>query len=213
MASEHVKACHRRGEIVTAVVVWLLLGAIVNIAVAWALALCFNFSARSEIGQPTDPLVLRVFPNLGSMPHGSIHCGRRERLGLVYEDVVPKIERWYAHLRSGFPVLAFEGAQYIESPPVTGTRLAGWPFVITRPHGQAVQRRAVPLRPLWPGFAINTILYAAILWLLFTFPGAIRRRRRIKRGRCPRCAYDLRGSDPSACPECGAALTPKTVES
>ena len=61
----------------------------------------------------------------------------------------------------------------------------------------------LPLRPLWPGFAINTIFYAAILWLLFVAPFALRRSQRIKRGLCPKCAYDLRGGNHSACPECG----------
>jgi len=52
------------------------------------------------------------------------------------------------------------------------------------------------------------IFYAAILWLLFAAPFAWRRRRRIKRGLCPACAYDLRGrgSDSKTCPECGKAV-------
>ncbi len=67
---------------------------------------------------------------------------------------------------------------------------------------------ALPLRPLWPGFAINALFYAAILWLAFAAPFALRRRLRIKRGLCPRCAYDLHGSAPgsSNCPECGEPL-------
>ena len=65
----------------------------------------------------------------------------------------------------------------------------------------------LPIRPIWPGFAINTIFYTAILWLLFAAPGFIRRRIRIKRGRCGACGYDLRGQPASGdrtCPECGA---------
>ncbi|MCI0629558.1 MAG: hypothetical protein L0Y44_02760 [Phycisphaerales bacterium] len=61
--------------------------------------------------------------------------------------------------------------------------------------------RAIPRRPLWPGFAINTIFCAAILWLLFATPGFIRRRRRIKRGLCPACAYPIGASE--TCTECG----------
>src|SRR5688572_13873152 len=34
--------CHRRGEIVTALVVWLLMGAIVNVAVAWGCAVLID---------------------------------------------------------------------------------------------------------------------------------------------------------------------------
>ncbi len=26
--------------------------------------------------------------------------------------------------------------------------------------------RVIPLRPIWPGFAVNTIFYATLLWLL-----------------------------------------------
>jgi len=61
-----------------------------------------------------------------------------------------------------------------------------------------------PLLPIWPGFAINTVFYAVVLWLLFAAPFALRRWRRIRRGLCPKCAYDLRGTQTSVCPECGA---------
>ncbi len=63
----------------------------------------------------------------------------------------------------------------------------------------------IPVGPLWPGFAINTVFYAAILWMLFAAPFALRRRLRRKRGLCPACGYDLRGTASAACPECGSA--------
>ncbi len=62
---------------------------------------------------------------------------------------------------------------------------------------------ALPLRPLWPGFAINTIFYAAILSLLTFGPFAARRLIRDKRGRCIKCGYNLRGDLSAGCPECG----------
>jgi len=65
-----------------------------------------------------------------------------------------------------------------------------------------IQRR-VPLTPIWPGFAINTVFYAAILSLPFIAFGRIRHRRRIRRGLCPKCGYDLRGRSHAVCPECG----------
>ena len=40
----------------------------------------------------------------------------------------------------------------------------------------------LPLRPIWPGFAVNTIFYAAILWLVIPGPIALRRHIRRKRG-------------------------------
>jgi hypothetical protein len=55
--------------------------------------------------------------------------------------------------------------------------------------------------PIWPGFAINTIFYAAILWALFIAPGSVRRMIRRRRGLCPACAYPV-GTSP-VCTECG----------
>ena len=71
----------------------------------------------------------------------------------------------------------------------------GWSF-----GDVAIPRHVLVLRT-----AINTVFYAGLLWLLFAAPFALRRHRRIKRGLCPKCAYDLRGSESRVCPECGAA--------
>ena len=68
--------------------------------------------------------------------------------------------------------------------------------------------RPIPLYPIWPGFAINTVFYACVLWLLFAGPFVVRRWRRIRRGLCPKCAYDLRGTTGEVCPECGEPVTP-----
>jgi hypothetical protein len=65
-------------------------------------------------------------------------------------------------------------------------------------------RLATSIRPIWPGFAINTVFYAFILWLLLAAPFALRRRRRIRRGLCPACAYPV--GDSPVCTECGKTL-------
>ncbi len=63
--------------------------------------------------------------------------------------------------------------------------------------------RPLPLRPASRGFAINTVFYAVILWLLTLGPFTARRMIRRKRGHCIKCGYDLRGAEHEACPECG----------
>ncbi len=63
--------------------------------------------------------------------------------------------------------------------------------------------RALPLRPIPGGFAVNTVFYAAVLWLLIPGPFVLRRFIRVWRGLCPACAYDLRHGEHDACPECG----------
>jgi len=72
-------------------------------------------------------------------------------------------------------------------------------------------RRMIPLRPIWPGFAINTIFYTMILWLPFA-PFQLRRYRRVKRGLCIKCGYDLRGAVHEKCPECGVELCTRAKE-
>lgn len=66
---------------------------------------------------------------------------------------------------------------------------------------------ALPLKPLFPGFYLDTVLYASLWWAaLFWRP--LRRRRRIARGQCPACAYSLAGLPAGAdkCPECGTPI-------
>ncbi|MCZ6655485.1 MAG: hypothetical protein O7D91_20955, partial [Planctomycetota bacterium] len=77
---------------------------------------------------------------------------------------------------SGWPAIAMR-TRYEEWRSVAG-QLGGQSFrqvtegILLTPKA-AVRRgcmlyraKVIPLRPLWPGFAINTIFYAAILWLL-----------------------------------------------
>jgi len=68
--------------------------------------------------------------------------------------------------------------------------------------------RYLPLYPIWSGFLVNTIFYAVILWLLIPGPFVLRRFTRRKRGLCENCAYDLRGAEHDACPECGTKCNP-----
>jgi len=66
-----------------------------------------------------------------------------------------------------------------------------------------ISERLLPLVPIWPGFLINTLSYAAIWFTLFFGFGSAKRAIRRKRGRCPRCGYDLRGALENGCSECG----------
>lgn len=65
----------------------------------------------------------------------------------------------------------------------------------------------VLIRPMPLGTAVNTLVYSAILWLMFATPKAIRsiqRGRRIRRDQCAFCNYPRAGLNAGPCPECGA---------
>ena len=71
--------------------------------------------------------------------------------------------------------------------------------------------RVLPYRPIWLGMLINTLFYAILLYLAIAGSGALRRLIRLKRGRCPRCGYDLRGALQAGCPECGWNRQPEAT--
>ena len=64
--------------------------------------------------------------------------------------------------------------------------------------------RGLPLRPIWLNVAINTLLYAVVLWLLISGPVALRRHIRARRGGCAKCGYPAGASE--ICTEYGATL-------
>jgi|GEM_PF-5112584 len=61
-----------------------------------------------------------------------------------------------------------------------------------------------PARPLWPGFAINTVFYGGLAAVLATAFRLARANWRRIRGNCTSCGYSRRGIPVQArCPECG----------
>ena len=70
--------------------------------------------------------------------------------------------------------------------------------------GLIVGKVEMPIRPTGPGFTINTLFYAGILWLLILGPFALRRFLRVRRGLCPKCAYPM--GESAVCSECGNKL-------
>lgn len=72
------------------------------------------------------------------------------------------------------------------------------------PRDANFEPRALPLTPVWPGFAVDVALWSAVGFVLTGGCGALRRLRRRRRGQCLCCGYLLTGLPRGhACPECG----------
>jgi hypothetical protein len=69
--------------------------------------------------------------------------------------------------------------------------------------------RIIPTIPIWKGIILNSLFWAVIFTSFFYGLRHLRHRHRIRRGRCPRCAYPM-GTSP-ACTECGTALPASAV--
>jgi hypothetical protein len=65
----------------------------------------------------------------------------------------------------------------------------------------------MPMRPIWRGLVINTLVFAGLIALmhrLAVWPLRLSREvARVRSGRCVECGYDLGYDYLNGCPECG----------
>ncbi len=174
--------------------IFLLLGAVVNVAVAWG----------ASISTPTHR-ALRVylvdlFPEEEAKVAGNRYDGPTVTLTLLHPwgAGVGRVSTFpHIFVESGWPTRSREGSMLPDGSLVES-------YLLTQANVGPVDYRLLPLRPTWPGFGINTLFYAAILWLLIPGPFALRRLIRSRRGLCPSWAYPMGGA--AVCTECGKAL-------
>jgi len=197
----------------------LLVGAVVNVAVAWSAATLWQ--GEGQLDEPESPPRWFVLCTNKEMRRGN----SRERLPMLFHNrsvAIASAQRFdqlvgsselYGQetLAAGFPWLALRAVWPPEGAEVSAIK-RGLPVGVVRVRDVRLLqyfRGRLPIDPVLPGFLLNTLFYAAILALpLGFFP--IRRRLRARRGRCPGCGYDRTGfSDLAApCPECGQIPPP-----
>jgi hypothetical protein len=188
-------------------VIALIVGVVVNVLVAWTCACVIDIAGLRSgsfghiVGEETT-VIVRGRVGLGSAEYlftrrpaepfdSQYGLPRGMRLDLrrmvVADDVLG-----YAEGR-GWPALSMGRAAARETD--TGLTLG-----LTRPGGRDV---VIPLRPLWVGFFLNTLVYALIGWfIVWTWEpvqGRLARRWRL----CPACRRDL--DDEGVCDSCGAS--------
>jgi hypothetical protein len=169
------------------IAIFLLAGAVVNVTVAWGHAAW------------VPPKYSNILDRSKSNP------GARLPPTLTYTG--PAI-LYLANDACGWPARSFACTTVIYyTVPIEPMEVPG--------RGRAEAGRS-PVYPIWSGFVINTVFYAATLWalwLLYYFRAALwrlnpipnmRGNRRLRRGLCPTCAYPI--GESAVCTECGSDL-------
>ncbi len=223
----------RRRRWLTTIALHLTLGLVLSIAVAVAASFVpdsWMWRAHSPVHSSVDQL--NFFETRGPATHmidASVISHMTISLLIVRSDeakpgVLPVVRDGHV------PRWAVPSAARLPADEATPPRLLrilgrGWPLPallceteIDEVSGSVLARRGcaplaigsityeIPYKPIPSGLLLNTLFYAAITLTAALSWRALRRHRRVRKGRCTACGYDLAGLD--RCPECGAKPTP-----
>ena len=193
------------------VAIFLLAGAVVNVAVAWGCWRGMSLLGSVATSMPVEEArelveYLRLPalpPPIGIIKGTTIDCGFGATLDAFQTQTQTKVFSSARRIQIGWPILALRG--YWINEEKNGVWSARSRGVLP------VQRRGppFPLLPVWPGFAVNTLLYAVVvvvLWLAVRagYVFVFRYLTRSRRGLCPKCAYPM--GESAVCSECGKTL-------
>ena len=112
--------------------------------------------------------------------------------------------------RAGWPLRCLTGFEVVQ-----GSRRMEWAIRAGEPPKPAAGAPPtpvgagdvppmLPLKPIWPAFALNWLIVTAMLWTLWVTHLKCRRAIRRLNRRCWSCGYPMGGSN--QCSECGAAI-------
>ena len=221
--------------------VFLLLGAIVNVAVAWGCAMIVaeqtdNWNMRVGAARLEDDYVWSVhrWDRPGYFTIESIVALIVMEWDERLEEPGSLIEKWsripdrndlgggtvsWQESASGWPVASM-WSRLNESDPLRFFGLPNNPRVYPwdkLERGWLVDwsflpnQIILPIGLIWSGIAINTLFYAVLLWLVTLGQFTLRRYIRREHGRCIKCGYDVRHTDHDACPECGTTVVKEAI--
>jgi hypothetical protein len=192
----------------------LIVGAVFNVAIAWSCMLIWAPVAGGEnerwmTDEETISVVRSSFKTVRPLNPDECVGSVRWRTGWSRNMVTccpdasdpgEFLEVWV--LSAGWPAHCMVGKSLWESGITRYEHALMLPDALC-PVGPRRLNEFLPLRPIWPAFGLNMLLYAACIWGVSWGPLAVRRTIRQKRGACPSCGYKLFGESSHGCPECG----------
>lgn len=198
---------------------FLVLGAIVNIAVAWGLQSVFGSRYTSpDLAYRYRGWEIWHFTGFGFTEAGLVIGGNEQYVRSLPERLPPywsRLQRVEPYRRID-PVLLLSDLAYgwpLRSLWYEFDAERSWtrPGILSQHVAGCLSVGNLAMRPIWLGFALNTLFYAAILFTLIRGRLVARRALRRRHGLCVACGYDLRGhghhhgNGAATCPECGMA--------
>jgi len=126
------------------------------------------------------------------------------------ESLHPTCNNYIIETASGWPLLAlYSSADRVftfEDYPPMDKSIFGVNFDYHRgissswlESEETELRHTLPLKPLWIGFVLDSVIYGAMWGLLFLIPIQLRQFIRYSTGRCRKCGYNLKGSSNVGC--------------
>lgn len=200
---------------------FLLAGAIMSIAVSWGIVIWHELwrgEARRELdfaiplrGGEGELVLMGGIDSYYGMEvcTGLVMVSRKLPERFVTSDA--DLPQWFVVppagfgesrtvLAAGFPLLCMT----LEMDDGS-SRMPRYRGVLRLPMIRETPVVMVPLRPMYVRLLVNSLFYATALHFVLCGIRALRRQRRIRRGNCPFCNYDMRAIGSSPCPECGRA--------
>jgi hypothetical protein len=205
---------------------YLTAGVLLNLAVAWTLAIVttpfehslagiykgfgtYQQSVRRwqtfgaqvfqlhRVGTDAYPDYSESSPGLGAVPKWA-NVGQESETRLI--------------VGYGWPFIALKWNGYYAKNNGEVTTIRGGlklPLyqVYRRPYGSNDIPRALPVIPIWRGFLLNSAVYAGLCVVVCGLFSHLSYRRRSRLGLCRRCGYPIGSSE--KCTECGTAIRPE----
>lgn len=215
------------------VLLFLLIGAMVNVAVAWGCATKYLFgrhglrlqdAAAAAKGWPRKvpeswgpPKDWAEYEYLG---HTTLDVSVTVDMGGTIRSSRPIstfVEKGLRIDRVGWPLRSHQSTRVWPSdgrPDTAGVQheytFVSWDVGIVRATpfvGGSTFLCYFPVAPMWFGFAFDAAVYGLVVWWMSLGSRAVHRRLRMRRGLCPACAYPV-GISP-VCTECGKVVKPR----
>ena len=197
--------------------VWLVIGAVVNVAVAWCA--CLWLSPRVPPSYTVPPVTdntgrltwpaPEVVPSEFPFPDMVTYHVWRPFFSNVYalrhiSGAALSAEQVYCQqFRTvGWPARSLQSGQSFRPEEIRGRVLDVGSYALPAWLRKVCPRGYLATNVIWPGFALNTLFYALPIALLWLAPGQVRRRHRRRKGLCVDCGYPVADAG-KPCPECG----------